>query len=50
MKKGAEILPEENYRLRNEDLDLGGSGQKTQQFGSKGGSNSSNSTKPSVTS
>jgi hypothetical protein len=35
MRKGIEIIPEENYRLRNEDTYT----QSAIQFGSKGGSN-----------
>ena len=37
MKKGLEIVPEENYRLRNEDTYETGSAQASQQqFGVKG--------------
>jgi hypothetical protein len=40
MKKGCEIIPEENYRLRNEDLYTA----VQKDFGSKSGSIASNST------
>jgi hypothetical protein len=35
MKRGSEIVPEENYRLRNEDLFPNDSSVKIENFGTK---------------
>lgn len=43
MKKGQEIIPEEQYRLKNEDLFTAVAGGNPQDFGMKGGSGSGKS-------
>jgi len=46
MKKGVEMIPEENYRLRNEDIYEADGSSDNNDFGRKGGHSTASSSQP----